>query len=458
VRKRSADLRRRVNGDLSVEFTGKGLTSYSGLELLGRYLRGIAFNDLVRSELTGRIGGGDYGSIGFLRLLVGLITVGGRRLRHIDFLRGDGVFGRFCGLKALPTDRTVSRWLKTFRADGVAALQRLNANFVARVVRRFVGTRILTVDVDGTVLSTGMQAGWAFRGYNPHRRKVPSYFPISAYLAESGHILRHQNRPGNVSDGIASVTFLRGLFSQVRQTLGRRKLRFRMDGDYFKQNVLELLSAQGAEYAIKVPFWQCLGLQGKIKSRSRWTRVEEESDSFCTTVAVKKWNRTFKVVVFRKRVHHQTKKNFQLDLFDPDDGTWEYSAVATNTSFDARRLWRFMCGRGMHEKTIGELKSALALDTIPTNHYSANSAWQQIVVLAHNILTSFQIETGANQKPRTQKCTTLWFLKTANTLRFELFNRAGQLLRPAGRPVLRLTDTDRVRSGYIEILKALKAA
>ena len=34
--------------------------------------------------------------------------------------------------------------------------------------------------------------------------------------------------------------------------------------------------------------------------------------------------------------------HYQLDLFDPDNGTWEYSAVATNLGFDVRRLWRFM--------------------------------------------------------------------------------------------------------------------
>jgi hypothetical protein len=148
---------------LAIEFTGKGLTSYSGLELLRRYLRSVGFNDLVRNRLGKHLPGGDYGSIGFLRLLVGLVTVGGRRLRHIDYLRGDTLFGRFCGLKEFPADRTVSRWLKTFRASSVASLQRLNADLVACVVRKFLRTRILTVDVDGTVLSTGLQVGWAFR-------------------------------------------------------------------------------------------------------------------------------------------------------------------------------------------------------------------------------------------------------------------------------------------------------
>ena len=37
-----------------------------------------------------------------------------------------------------------------------------------------------------------------------------------------------------------------------------------------------------------------------------------------------------RVVIYRKRVQHETRKNFQLDLFDPADGHYEYSAVVTN--------------------------------------------------------------------------------------------------------------------------------
>lgn len=40
-------------------------------------------------------------------------------------------------------------------------------------------------------------------------------------------------------------------------------------------------------------------------------------------------------------------------------------------------LFAFARGRGAQEKTIAELKSEFALDVVPTNHYGANSAWQQ---------------------------------------------------------------------------------
>ena len=52
-------------------------------------------------------------------------------------------------------------------------------------------------------------------------------------------MLRVKNRAGNINDGKASIAFLRELFAQIADTLGRAfRLRFRMDGDFFKETVL----------------------------------------------------------------------------------------------------------------------------------------------------------------------------------------------------------------------------
>ena len=171
-----------------------------------------------------------------------------------------------------------------------------------------------------------------------------------------------------------------------------------MDGDYFKEDVLKTLIKNKASFAIKVPFWKGLDLRQQIQQCTNWQRIEKGVDGFTSTLTIKKWKRTFNIAIFRKRVMHKTRKNYQLDLFDPNDGTFEYSAVATNLPLKLRALWRFMAGRGAHEKAIGELKTGLSFDTIPTNDYHANSAWQQFVILAHNLLANFQIETGLTQR------------------------------------------------------------
>ena len=268
-----------------------------------RYLRNVRFDRLVKEHIAKILPGGDYGTGALIRVVVGMLIVGARRLRHLGFLRGDPILHRFCQLKDLPSERTVRRWLECFETCRVEALKRLNAELIARVLSLHLKTKTLTIDVDGTVVSTGLQVTWAFRGYNPHRRKVPSYYPISACLAESGHILRLRNRPGNVNDGKASITFLRQLFKQIRETLPKSyQLRFRMDGDFFKRPVVDLLISKGAGYAIKVPFWRYLDLQAQIRKQKHWRRVEDGVDGFFTKVTVKTWNTQFRVAIYRKRV------------------------------------------------------------------------------------------------------------------------------------------------------------
>jgi len=340
----------------------------------------------------------------------------------------------------------------------VERLRKLNAEIIARVVST-LPIRTLTCDVDGTVLSTGLKVERAFRGYNPHHRKVPSYYPISAYLAETSHFLRIKNRSGNVHDGKASIAFLRAVFRQIVETLGSAyRLTFRMDGAFFTQAVLRLMESKKATYAIKVPFWKWLDLQGLITARKRWKKVNEEVGALEKILKLEPWDMSIRVVIYRKKVHHRTRRNYQLDLFDPDDGTWEYSAIATNLSYEPKRLWNFMAGRGAHEKAIGQLKNGLAFDTIPTHHYGANSAWQQIVVLAHNLLTNFQIETGVTKRSRSQKRTALHVLKSTQTLRFEIIRRAGQILRPRETTVLRLQKNSRVEKLFSQINQRLENA
>ena len=457
MRGKKTELRTRVNQNLSAEFTESGLTSFAGLELLGRYLRDVDFNGLLRRKLGSVWSGGDYGVVGMCRLIVSLVILGGRRLRHVGHVTDDPMLLRFCGLRRLPTDRSVSRWLKRSTERTLQALQQLNAEIVARVIRGHLRARTLTIDVDGTVLCTGLQVEGARRGYNPHHRKVPSYYPITAFAADSGHVLRLENRPGNISDGSASPAFLQDLFRQCRQTLGEEyTLRCRMDGDYFKQPVFEALASHNVGYAIKVPFWRCLGLQDQIGRCRRWQRVDDQVDGFVTEVTVKKWKQTFPVTIYRKKVFHKTAKNYQLDLFDPNNGIWEYSAVASNLGLGIRAMWKFISGRGLHEKIIGELKTGLALDSIPTHHYHANSAWQQLVVLAHNLLANFQIESGLVQRNRTPKSTARWALQSVSTLRFELFNRAGRFLRPAGKAVLRMQRNDKLKHRFLALAETLK--
>jgi len=458
VRLSRADFHSACKGFFKIEFASQDITAFGGLELIGRYFRLIKLHRRVQSIFARYGVGGDYRAIDMILVIVVLILVGGRRLDHLNYLCEDPLVKRFCGLLRLPRERSVARWLKRFTHKTLEALVELNSEIVCETILKERLGR-LTLDIDGSVITTGASVAWAFRGFNPHHRKDPSYYPILAHLAQTGQILRVKNRPGNVHDSKGAVAFVRDLIEDVRRRLGRSlPLEFRMDGAFFQREMIELLERKEARYAIKVPFFKWLGLLALIRERQHWQALREGMGCFELSLNVAAWEKTLRVVVYRKPVHHETKKNYQLDLFDPDDGYFEYCAVSTNLTLSAGALWDFMAGRGAQEKTFAELKGEWALDVVPTHHYGANSAWQQISILGHNLLRNFQLHTLATPKPRSRKRTFRFFLQSLKTIRFKLIHQPARLVEPQGYSVLRFSVAPPVQTLIQMIDQKLKSA
>ena len=78
------------------------------------------------------------------------------------------------------------------------------------------------------------------------------------------------------------------------------------------------------------------------------------------------WHIPVTVTIYRKKVHHRATKNYQ-DLFDPNDGHYEYSAVTSNLALTVRNVWYFAW-------PIAQLKTGLAFHSVPTQA----GAWQQL--------------------------------------------------------------------------------
>jgi hypothetical protein len=455
MRLKVRSLRRVVKGDLPIEFVAQRLTSYGGLELVHRYFRKLAIVTRLRAALAAIPS--DYGSARLALLVIGLLYVGARRLEHLQYLVGDPLVARFCGLARLPTARTMSNWLKQFTQATLAPLVQLNHDLVVETLGAYRLPR-LTIDVDGTVVCTGAQVQWAFRGFNPHHRKHLSYYPLLAHVAQTGHILRLKNRPGNVHDSKQAVTFVRELIDSVGAGLGRAvTLEFRMDAAFFQRDILRLLAARGCAYAIKVGYWSWLPLKQLAAERRDWTPLAPGVTGFEHRLTIPQWKLDVRVMIYRKHVRHESQKNFQLDLFTPDDGHFEYYAVATNMTLGLPALFAFVCGRGAQEKTLAELKGEFALDVVPTNHYGANSAWQQLSVLAHNLVRSFQLDTGAEPKRRSRKRTYAFLFRSMRTLRFLVIARAGRVARIGGRTRLRLAHNPSIQHLYERLGHALAA-
>ena len=393
MRFKLSEYTRRSNRDLRIEFVEQDLSGYSGLELFRRYFRLIRLNSRIRQAFREQGLKGDYGLVSFILVFVALWLTGGRRLRHIGFLSDDPLVKRLCGLARMPSDRSASRWLRQFTNESLQALVALNSEIVTNKLKA-LGLSRLTLDFDGSVLTCGHTVGWAFRGYNPHRRYAPSYYPLLCHIAQTGHFLQVKNRPGNVHDSKGALEVIRSCVGQLQSALVGVTLEARLDAAFFQKEILGWLDRHGIEFAVKVPMWNWLGIKQAINSAKYWYHHSETLSSRRFSVFIESWGRLVELVVIRQKISDKStaKKYVQLDLLTPDDGIFEYSVLYTNKTLRADHLWNFYNGRAAMEHQIAELKGEFGFDAIPTHHYQGNSAYQHLSALAYNLVRNFQID------------------------------------------------------------------
>ena len=445
MRLRKRLLRARVKGHFPIVFTDEALSAHAGLALIGHFLEAAGWTRRLRAVFSDRAFDCDYGSFRMALSVIGLLLVGGRRLVHLRELEADPVFLRFSRLGRLPSVRTLSRWLKTVTAPYREALGEMLRDVAFATWSRAALHRI-TIDLDGTVIRTSERAQGAARGFNPHHPKDPSYYPLTAHLAQTGQVLDVVNRPGNVHDSNGAVDRLRFLIDDVRERLGAVPIEVRLDGAFCQAPVLELLTASRVEFAMKMPMWKWLGVRERIDSRKQWVRVNDRLSAFSLRLRIEPWKRSERIVVLRKRISGKPAKHFQLDLFQPDDGYYEYSMIVTNKTESEATVWAFMAGRGGHEKTLAELKQNVAFGSVVTDDWDANSTWQLLSALTHNLMRDFQIQAGL-ARPRTngRKRTYRYRFLSMRTLRFLTIHLPGRVARPAGRPQLRIAAAPTTR-------------
>ncbi|MBI2488017.1 MAG: transposase [Deltaproteobacteria bacterium] len=103
--------------DIRVEFTGKNLTKFGGIQLVRKFLSRLK----VKEELEGAVpiekrdSGFSVG--GMLVCLLYAVILDMKRQSDTLMLRLDKVFQKIAGLDDYPVQSTIGRFLKRFRVD-----------------------------------------------------------------------------------------------------------------------------------------------------------------------------------------------------------------------------------------------------------------------------------------------------------------------------------------------------
>jgi hypothetical protein len=456
VKHSKADVRGKARPALDVRFEAQNLTSYSGLIVFQHFFSLIGIKERLWGCFRHLKGSPIYSHHVLMMLLVVHLIIGHRRLRDVDYYRDDEMVKRVLGLKRLPDVSTLSRSLSS--ADEIS-VEKVRGESRNLVIERLLaeGLSRVTLDFDGSVLSTGRHAEGTAVGFNKKKKGARSYYPLFCTVAQTDQVLDVHHRPGNVHDSNGADAFIGHCLHSVRSALPRINIETRIDSAFFNETIVEQLHGTGVEFTISVPFERFVELKEMIEGRKRWRRLNDELSFFETHWKPKSWTASYRFIFIRKQVRCQDKAPLQLDLFKPLEYGYEFKVIVTNKRARARRVVAFHEGRGSQEGIFAELKSHCQMDYVPVTTRVGNQLYMFAGILAHNLTRELQIQLTPRARGTTAKRAALWCFREIETLRRTLIQRAGRIIRPAGKLILSMNSNKKLEKELMHSLNVLKA-
>ena len=452
-----AAIHRKTHRIPEIKFEDQRLTSFAGLVVyqslfsrigLKRQLAGC-FRHLRVSPIFGH-------GVVVLMLIVHLL-LGYRRLQDMRYYQDDPMVRRLMGLERLPDVATVSRTLAGLDDTSVTHLRRLSRQ---RALDQLGGLGLarITLDFDGSVLSTGRFAEGTAVGFNRKKKGQRSYYPLFCTIAQTGQVLDVWHRPGNVHDSNGAKAFILACVREIKAILPRCIVEARMDSAFFSDDIVRMLDTEGVQFTISVPFERFAALKALIESRKRWRQLTGQCSFFETNWKPSSWEDRYRFVFVRNQNRQQYKGAVQLDLFIPYEYGYDFKVIVTNKPISAKKALSFHNGRGAQEGVFAELKSQTQMDYVPTRRKAGNQVYLLSAVLAHNLNREMQMLCYEQERNTTEKRAPLWRFEQLGTLRRKLIQRAGRLTKPQGNLTLTMSANPAVKSELLHYLDVLKHA
>jgi hypothetical protein len=292
-----------------------------------------------------------------LRTRLQMIALGYRDQGDADLLRHDPVLRLAVSDSAgvaplsdstLASQPTMSRLIDTLAIP--SNLARLDEGLIAGAIRcgahgRGLDKRRMTIDVDSFPIEVhGHQPGSAWNGHHGIR----CFQPLIA-MADTGHWLGVELRPGNVHTAASVMDFLRPIIASIEDATGH-KPRIRGDAGFSAGDRLDELEQAGVEYVFRVTNNKVLDRLAKpylVRPPGRRPREPREWVHELEYQA-KTWSKPRRIVI--------------VVLERKDELFLHHFVLVTNASqedWPAEQLLADYRQRGTMEGRIGELQSVI---------------------------------------------------------------------------------------------------
>lgn len=422
---------------VTVSFSGQTLTHFGGLVLLQQFFHRLGLRRLLTRSLRFRQRNNRYSVSESLLALIYPILLGLGRIETTRLLKHNGVFHYLTGLPVYPDPQTLRRFLLRFADAGLADFLELHDRLRQQMIASPRPPATVVFDLDSTVLTVYGRQEKAEVGFNPKKRGRPSYLALLCVEGHTGDGWAAEYYPGNTHVATVTVPLWEAACAKVPSEV--RTLRVRADSAFYDHEIVEALEAHQAGYAIVARMTRPLkervaaaryhGVGGSVSLAEFWYQPQG-------------WPGSRRFVAVRRPVPEEP--SWQLTLFRM--GQYVYRVIVTNLELTPLNLWRFYNDRAEAELVIREMKEAYALGKIPTGDWRANQAYFQLVVFAYNLLNWFRRFCLPES----------WQRLTLPTVRQRLLLIPGELVRPHGKPLLKLPQSCPYQDEFVTTLKRIQ--
>jgi hypothetical protein len=396
-----------------MERTDELITPRSGLGLFAEVVRTLGVPGKIREAFPRPGSNRGYEAWQYIEPLLLMLAGGGRHIEDLREIRDDEALRALVGLRRMPSVSTFGDWLVRMGASGGFRAMRAVDEEVAGTIWKRTGTADYTLDVDATVVEAEKkEAEMTYKGF-------PGYQPQLGYLAENGLCLTHEFRAGNVPAQSGALRFLR----RCRRLCPKIR-RLRSDSALYQAKVVNWCEEDDIGFTITAD--QDVSIKEVIRTVRDWEPLRAEdgkpTDREVGTAVhlMGGAKHPFRLVIQRWR-------EAQLNLFEPNG--YRHYVVATNRDeLSAAEVVWFHNKRGQVENSIKELKIGFGMEQMTSGDFRANALWFVLGVLASNLVQGMKLLFLDSD----------WRSKTVATLRWQLIQVAGRLIRHGRSLILRL--------------------
>jgi hypothetical protein len=333
-------------------------------------------------------------------VLAGMLA-GADSIDDLNLLRAGGT-ARVIGAVRAPS--TIGTFLRRFAHGHVLQLGKVNRLLLRRLIAEAPALTgapggLVMVDMDDTIREVhGYAKQAAAYGYSGVRGLNALIVTVTGQDA-APVIAEASLRRGNVRSGDNAAHHLTRALTTVRAVAPARQVLTRADSAFCSYENVTTATRHGAWFSFTIPQWKTVTAAIASIPETGWARIEypnaiydEETGEWISDAEVAET--PFTAFVSRRKDEHvlcrlvvrrvkrlgENTDQGQATLFD----TWRYHAFITNstlTTVEADRLHR---GHAIVEQVIAELKGG-PLAHLPSGRFTANHAWLQFAVIAHNL-------------------------------------------------------------------------